>query len=166
MEGNFKNRLWPERERERASLVENYGRPFQVFESSYSDDYSWILATKEEEKIRADARAVIRVRFPDNHTLEVIFHPLKTIQILVNLLNKVIARPKVPFHLFTTPPNKPKKQLKDLYCVGLVHGCIVYFASDMPKGDGDAPFAGFLKEDVTSLKLLNYPSPFPNPHTI
>ncbi|KAL3639654.1 Plant UBX domain-containing protein 1 [Castilleja foliolosa] len=113
-----------------------------------SYDYAWILSTKEDEKIRSDARAVVRVHFPDNHTLEFTFHPWETIQTLVDVLNEVISRPDVPFHLFTTPPSKPKKQLNefylDFYCVGLVPCGVVYFQSDVPKGS-------LLKEDVTSL---------------
>lgn len=44
-------------------------------------------------------QSVIRVRFPDDHTLEVIFHPSETIQSLVDLLVKVVARPELPFHI-------------------------------------------------------------------
>lgn len=36
-------------------------------------------------------KVVIRVRFPDNHTLEATFHPSETTQSLISLLNKVIA---------------------------------------------------------------------------
>ncbi|KAL3639652.1 Plant UBX domain-containing protein 1 [Castilleja foliolosa] len=154
-EEGFKNRMWQEsRERDRVKeletkLIEKYGRAFQVFESSDSDDYAWILSTKEEAKIRSDARALVRVRFTDNRTLEVTFHPWETIQSLVDFLVEVISRP-VPFHLFTTPPSKPRKQLNefylDFYCVGLVPCGVVYFASDAPIGDGDAPL---LKEDVS-----------------
>ncbi|KAL0377339.1 UNVERIFIED_CONTAM: Plant UBX domain-containing protein 1 [Sesamum radiatum] len=79
-----------------------------------AEDYYRILATKKEEKylktkkIR-DAeeaarrsrmtKAVIRVRFPDNHTLEASFHPSETIQSLVDLLNKVVTHPELPFYL-------------------------------------------------------------------
>jgi hypothetical protein len=42
---------------------------------------------------------VIRVRFPDHHTLEVTFHPSETIQSLVDLLMKVVARPELPFYI-------------------------------------------------------------------
>jgi tether containing UBX domain for GLUT4 len=44
-------------------------------------------------------QAVIRVRFPDNHTFEVTFHPSETIQSLVDLLMKVVARPELPFYI-------------------------------------------------------------------
>lgn len=44
-------------------------------------------------------QAVIRVRFPDNHTLEATFHPSEKIHGLVDLLTKVIAQPQLPFYL-------------------------------------------------------------------
>ncbi|KAL3629121.1 Plant UBX domain-containing protein 1 [Castilleja foliolosa] len=137
------------------------------------EDYYRILATKKEDKhlktkkIRdaEDAarraritKAVIRVRFPDNHTLEVTFHPSETIQSLVDLLNKVVAHPEMPFYLYTTPPKKQLKDMsQDFYSAGFVPGAIVYFGCDVPKGDDDAPFSGcFLQEDVMSLQGLEF----------
>lgn len=46
-----------------------------------------------------DVQAVIRVRFPDNYTLEAKFHPSDTVQSLMDLLMKVIARPDLPFYI-------------------------------------------------------------------
>ncbi|CAH1440877.1 unnamed protein product [Lactuca virosa] len=89
-------------------------------------DYYRILATKKEDKylktkkIRdAEAAAsrsritkpVIRIRFPDNHTLEATFHPTETMQSLIDLLVKVVARPDLPFYINTIPP---KKQIKNM----------------------------------------------------
>ncbi|KAK4417858.1 Plant UBX domain-containing protein 1 [Sesamum alatum] len=138
-----------------------------------AEDYYRILATKKEDKylktkkIRDAEEAarrsrmtktVIRVRFPDNHTLEASFHPSETIQSLVDLLNKVVTHPELPFYLYTTPP---KKQIKDMsqnfYSAGFIPGAIVYFAYDVPKGDDAAQFAGpFLQEEVMSLLGLEY----------
>lgn len=106
---------------------------------------------------------MIRVRFPDNLTLEATFHPSETIQSLFDLLTKVVARPDLSFylcedallHVFsfflvssvtkqayefvcaadTTPPKKQVKDLsQDFYSAGFVPGAIVYFAYDVPKG--------------------------------
>lgn len=44
-------------------------------------------------------QAVIRVRFPDNHTLEVNFHPSETMQSLVDFLRRVLSQPDLPFYL-------------------------------------------------------------------
>ncbi|KAB5521003.1 hypothetical protein DKX38_025322 [Salix brachista] len=44
-------------------------------------------------------RVVIRVRFPDKHTLEVAFHSAEKIQSLFDLLKKVVARPELPFYI-------------------------------------------------------------------
>lgn len=135
------------------------------------EDYYRLLATKKEDKylktkkIREAeeaarrsrmTKAVIRVRFPDNHTLEASFHPSETIQSLVDLIKKVLANPEVPFYLYTTPP---KKQLKDtsqnFFAAGFVPGAIVYFACDVPKGDDNTALSGpFLQEDVMSLQGL------------
>lgn len=41
----------------------------------------------------------VRVRFPDNHTLEATFHPSETMQTLVDLLTKVVAQPELPFYI-------------------------------------------------------------------
>ncbi|KVH92790.1 hypothetical protein Ccrd_005113 [Cynara cardunculus var. scolymus] len=79
-----------------------------------TEDYYRVLSTKKEDKylktkkIRdAEAaasrsritKAVVRVRFPDNHTLEATFHPSETMQSLVDLLVKVMARPDLPFYI-------------------------------------------------------------------
>lgn len=44
-------------------------------------------------------QAVIRIRFPDNLTLEATFHPSEAIQSLVDLLKKVVAEPEIPFYV-------------------------------------------------------------------
>ncbi|KAL3655403.1 Plant UBX domain-containing protein 1 [Castilleja foliolosa] len=159
-----------------ASATHNNVSDAEVTDDFYEftpEDYYRILATKKEDKhlktkkIRdaEDAarraritKAVIRVRFPDNHTLEVTFHPSETIQSLVDLLNKVVAHPEMPFYLYTTPPKKQLKDMsQDFYSADFLPGAIVYFACDVPKGDNEAPFAGcFLQEDDMSLQGLEF----------
>ncbi|XP_076896532.1 plant UBX domain-containing protein 1-like [Bidens hawaiensis] len=136
-----------------------------------AEDYYRILATKKEDKFlktrkireaeeaarRARiTKAVIRVRFPDNYTLEAAFHPSETIQSLIDLLMKVLAQPDLPFHIYTTPPKKLIKDMsQDFYSLGFAPGAIVYFSYNQPKGDGGVAISGpFLKEDVMSLKGL------------
>lgn len=136
-----------------------------------AEDYYKILATKKEDKFLktrklrdADlaarrsriTKAVIRVRFPDNHTLEATFHPSETIQSLIDLLKKVIAQPEKPFYLYTTPPKKLVKDIsQDFYTAGFCPGAIVYFSYDVSNGDSsnDGPY---LPEEVLSLKGLNF----------
>lgn len=134
-----------------------------------ASDYYHILATKKEDKFLKTrkireaeeaarrskmTKAVIRVRFPDNHTLEATFHPSEQIQSIFDLLAKVLARPELPYYLYTTPP---KKQIKDtsldFFAAGFVPGAIVYFSYDLPKED-EANSGPFLHEDVMSLKGL------------
>ncbi|KAL3829526.1 hypothetical protein ACJIZ3_018328 [Penstemon smallii] len=137
------------------------------------EDYFRLLGTKKEDKylktkkIR-DAeeaarrsrltKAGIRVRFPDNYTLQVSFHPSETIQSLIDFLKRVIVHTDLPFYLYTTPPKKQIKDMsQDFYSAGFVPGAIVYFAYDVPKGDNDALLSGpFLHEDVKSLEGLEF----------
>ncbi|RAL46915.1 unnamed protein product [Cuscuta campestris] len=135
-----------------------------------ADDYYRLLATKKEDKylktrkIREAEQAArrsritktaIRVRFPDNFTLEASFHPSETIQDLVNLLTKVVARPDLPFYLYTTPPKKQIKDTsQDFYSAGFVPGAIVYFSYNAAKGDDGAHGQHYLQEEILSLQGL------------
>ncbi|XP_057766977.1 plant UBX domain-containing protein 1 [Salvia miltiorrhiza] len=135
-----------------------------------AEDYFRVSATKKEDKylktkkIR-DAeeaarrsrmtKAGVKVRFPDNLTLEASFHPSETMQALFDLLTKVVARPDLPFYLYTTPPKKQIKDLsQDFYSAGFVPGAIVYFAYEVPKGDDGAYTGPSLQEEVVSLQGL------------
>ncbi|KAK3033426.1 hypothetical protein RJ639_033030 [Escallonia herrerae] len=134
-----------------------------------AEDYYRVLATKKadnflktrkireaEEAARRSriTKAVVRVRFPDNNTLEATFHPSETMQSLVDLLKKVVARPELPFYIYTTPPKKPIKDMSlDFYSAGFAPGAIVYFSYDLPNGDNGA-VGPFLREEVMALKGL------------
>ncbi|KAK9108394.1 hypothetical protein Syun_024405 [Stephania yunnanensis] len=141
------------------------------------EDYYRILSKNKEErflktrKIREAeeaarrsriTKAVIRVRFPDNYTLEATFHPSETLQSLVDLLKKVIARPDLPFLIYTTPPKKLIKDMsQDLYSAGFIPGAIVYFSYDLLRGDetgqsSDANSVVFLQEEIRSLNGLHF----------
>ncbi|KAL4568263.1 hypothetical protein LXL04_023871 [Taraxacum kok-saghyz] len=151
----------------------NDEEPDEFFEFT-AEDYYRILATKKEDKVMKTkklreaeeaarrsriTKAVIRVRFPDNHTLEATFHPSETMQNLIDLIIKVVARPDLPFHIFTTPPKKQIKDMsQDFYSAGFAPGAIVYFSYDEPKGNGDGDVA-FLKEDVMALKGVEQEKP-------
>ncbi|KAK9052365.1 hypothetical protein SSX86_028994 [Deinandra increscens subsp. villosa] len=154
----------------------DYEEPDEFFEFT-AEDYYRILATKKEDKFLKTrkireaeeaarrskvTKAVIRVRFRDNHTLEAIFHPSETIQSLIDLLKQVLSQPGLPFYIYTAPPKKQIKDMsQDFFSAGFVPGAIVYFAYDQSKGqclihsDGDVDTSGpYLKEDVMSLKGL------------
>ncbi|KAL3526334.1 hypothetical protein ACH5RR_010990 [Cinchona calisaya] len=136
-----------------------------------AEDYYRLMATKKEDKFLKTRKireaeeaarrstinkAVIRVCFPDNYTLEALFHPSETIQSLVDLLMKVINHPEVPFYIYTSPPKKQIKDTsQDFYSAGFVPGAIVYFAYDLSRGDDAAATSGpFLREEVMSLQGL------------
>ncbi|KAL6135870.1 hypothetical protein ACLB2K_068095 [Fragaria x ananassa] len=112
---------------------------------------------EREYRVLRRSTAVIRVRFPDNTTLEATIHPSETIQSLVDLLNRVVARPELSFHIYTTPPKKLIKDMtQDFYSAGFAPGAIVYFSYDIPKGDdtADVKSGPFLHEEIMSLKGL------------
>ncbi|KAK4746683.1 hypothetical protein SAY87_025720 [Trapa incisa] len=156
-----------------------------------AEDYYRITASRKEDKFLKTkkireaeeaarrsklTKSIMRVRFPDNITLEATFHPSEKIQSLVDLLKKVLAQPGLPFYLYTTPP---KKQIKDtsidFYTAGFIPGAIVYFSYNVPKGGDDVPAAEMapsLSEYVMALKGLNLeaiteqvspPDPAPEP---
>ncbi|KAA8548188.1 hypothetical protein F0562_004551 [Nyssa sinensis] len=136
-----------------------------------AEDFYRIMATRKEDKFlktrkireaeeaarRSNiTKAMIRVRFPDNYTLEATFHPSEKIQSLFDLLLKVVARPELPFYIYTTPPKKQIKDMsQDFYSAGFVPGAIVYFSYDLPKDDDSGAVSGpYLQEEVLSLKGL------------
>ncbi|PWA67890.1 ubiquitin-related domain-containing protein [Artemisia annua] len=99
-------------------------------------------------------KAVVRVRFPDNQTLEVTFDSSEPVQSLFDHLVKVVAQPDLPFYLYTIPPKKQIKDMsQDFYSAGFAPGANVYFSYDLPQGD-DRAQGPFLKEDVMALKGL------------
>ncbi|WRX22607.1 UBX domain - like 10 [Theobroma cacao] len=111
-------------------------------------------------------KVVIRVRFPDNHTLEVTFHPSETVLSLVDFIKKVIARPDLPFHIYTTPPKKQMRDMtQDFFSAGFVPGAIVYFSYNLPKDDDAAATnsAPFLQDEIMSLKGLEVIAEQPEP---
>ncbi|XP_068487370.1 plant UBX domain-containing protein 1 isoform X3 [Phaseolus vulgaris] len=132
-----------------------------------AEDYHRILAAKKEDKFlktrkireaeeaarRSEmTKAIIRVRFPDNHTLETTFHPSETVQSLIDVLTKVIALPEQPFYIYTTPPKKIMKDMsQNFYDAGFCPGAIVYFSYHVPKGSTGP----YLEEDILSLKELH-----------
>nr|CAD1837055.1 unnamed protein product [Ananas comosus var. bracteatus] len=129
---------------------------------------SQVLKTRKIREAEAAARraritkAVIRVRFPDNYVFEAKFQPSDKIQSLIDLLTKAIARPNVPFYLYTTPPKERIKDTsKDFYSAGFAPGAIVYFSYDLPKDselNSEALTGPYLREDIRSLNGLELPS--------
>ncbi|KAI0516088.1 hypothetical protein KFK09_008760 [Dendrobium nobile] len=134
---------------------------------------SQILKTRKMREAEAAARkarvtkAVIRFRFPDNYILEAKFQPSEKIQKLVDLLKKVLARPDLPFYLYTTPPKEQIKDFsKDFYSAGFAPGAIIYFSYDLPKDSELCKVASagpYLRDDVLSLNGLDFAREAINP---
>nr|XP_009416631.1 PREDICTED: plant UBX domain-containing protein 1 [Musa acuminata subsp. malaccensis] len=127
---------------------------------------SQVLKTRKIREAEAAVRraritkAVIRVRFPDNYVLEVKFQPAEKIQSLMDLLTKVVARPDLPFYIYTTPPKERIKDTsKDFYSAGFAPGAIVYFSYDWPKDseydNAVAKEGPYLRDDILSLNGLD-----------
>ncbi|KAG6504652.1 hypothetical protein ZIOFF_036988 [Zingiber officinale] len=111
-------------------------------------------------KNRGRTHAVIRVRFPDKYVLEAKFQPSETLQSLMDLLKKVVARPDLPFYIYTTPPKERVKDTsKDFYSAGFAPGAIVYFSYDLPKDleSDDSKEGPYLRDDILSLNGLDLP---------
>ncbi|KAE8796375.1 Tether containing UBX domain for GLUT4 [Hordeum vulgare] len=105
-------------------------------------------------------KAVMRVRFPDGYILEVEFHPSETVHSLLDLLMKVIARPDLPFYLYTVPPKKRIMDTsQDFYTIGFVPGANVFFSYDLPEGselNTDGVKSGpYLREEIRTLDGLS-----------
>ncbi|KAJ4761898.1 Plant UBX domain-containing protein 1 [Rhynchospora pubera] len=126
---------------------------------------SEMLKTRKIREAEAAARrarytkAVVRVRFPDNYILEANFKPSEKIQDLVDLLLKVIARPDIPFYLYTTPPKERLKDTsKDFYTASFVPGANVYFSYDLPNdsqlNSEETKTGPYLREEIRSLNGL------------
>ncbi|KAJ8767829.1 hypothetical protein K2173_020769 [Erythroxylum novogranatense] len=157
--------------------MSNYAEENDDFYEFTAEDYYRLMAAKKDEKylktrkIREAeeaarrsrlTKAVMRVRFPDNHTLEATFHPSEKIQSLVDLLVKVVRRPELPFYIYTTPPKEQIRDFsQDFYTAGFAPGAIVYFSYDLSKDccsdeDDIAIKSGpFLHEEIMSLKGLD-----------
>ncbi|KAF5744152.1 tether containing UBX domain for GLUT4 [Tripterygium wilfordii] len=151
--------------------VTNGEEPDDYYELT-AEDYYRVMAPRKEERFLKTRKlreaeeaawrariteAVVRVRFPDNHTLEVTFHPSETIQSLVDLLKNVVTHPELPFYLYTTPPKKQLRDLsQDFYNAGFIPGVIVYFSYDLPTDEYSTVgnLSPFLQEEVISLKGL------------
>ncbi|KAL5717766.1 Plant UBX domain-containing protein 1 [Ranunculus cassubicifolius] len=146
--------------------------PDDFYEFS-AEDYFRVTSTKKQDtvlktrKIREAEeasrrsrinKATIRVRFPDNYTLEVKFQASETVQNLIDLLMKVIARPDLPFYLYTTPPKKQLKDMsQDFFSANFIPGAIVYFSYNLADED---EYAGvnsgpYLRDEIQSLNGLD-----------
>lgn len=138
----------------------------EFYELTPTDYYRLVASKKEDKSLKTRklreaeeaarraklTKAVMRVRFPDNHTLEATFHPSEKIQCLIDLVKRVLAQPEIPFYLYTTPPKKQIKDFsQDFYSAVFIPGAIVYFANDQPKDDG-ASSTPYLNEEILSLK--------------
>ncbi|KAL9261068.1 Plant UBX domain-containing protein [Drosera capensis] len=156
--------------------VVNYGEERDGFYDFTPEDYFHLMSTKKEEKFLKTRKireaeeaakrskihkatpghlAVIRVRFPDNLTLEATFHPSEPVQTLADLMKEVLVRPDMPHYIYTTPPKKQVSNTsQNFYSAGFVPGAIVYFSYNLPRDDV-AHSGPFLHEDLIALNGLD-----------
>ncbi|KAJ6850657.1 plant UBX domain-containing protein 1-like [Iris pallida] len=141
---------------------------------------SQVLKTKKLREAEATAhrerltKAVVRVCFPDDYVMEAEFHPSERIQVLMDLLNKVLAQPDLPFYLYTIPPKEKIKDMSmDFYLAGFAPGAIVYFSYDLPKDNPDATTGPYLRSEIMSLhelppvlKNVDFVNPEPEPEIV
>ncbi|KAF8026130.1 hypothetical protein BT93_F2822 [Corymbia citriodora subsp. variegata] len=155
-----------------SSPTQNAAPDTDDFYEFTAEDYHRLLTAKKEEKylktkkLREAEEAArrsrmtklvvsiwncLRVRFPDNHTLEATFHPSEKIESLVDLLEKVVAKPELPFYIYLS---------QDFYSAGFIPGAIVYFSYDTQKVSNEdiaaAEMGPFLQDYVMALKGLEH----------
>ncbi|CAK9206522.1 unnamed protein product [Sphagnum jensenii] len=115
-----------------------------------AEDYARIMASRKEEiylktrKIREQeqaarrahmTKAIIRVQFPDNFVLEATFRSVDSLSLLIELLQRVLVRPDLPFYLYTVPPKQRIKDLQQsMIDAGFSPGALIYFAYETSKG--------------------------------
>ncbi|XP_008661496.1 plant UBX domain-containing protein 1 isoform X2 [Zea mays] len=127
---------------------------YNLISNRMGEHFKMLKTRKMREAELAAQRAkrtktVMRVRFPDGYILEADFIPSERIHSLVDLLLKVLARPDLPFYLYTVPPKKRILDTsQDFYTAGFVPGANVHFSYDLPEGP-------FLREEILSLDGLS-----------
>ncbi|GAV83163.1 UBX domain-containing protein, partial [Cephalotus follicularis] len=85
------------------------------------DKYLKTRKIREAEEAAHGSRitkVVIRVRFPDGHTLEVIFPSSETIQSLVDLLREAVSQRELPFYICTLSGPVPALTMIHVSCRG------------------------------------------------
>ncbi|CAI0456762.1 unnamed protein product [Linum tenue] len=154
------------------SQVSNDDESDEFYEFTAADYYRLLGTKKEDKQLKTRklreaeeaarrpkvTKAVIRVRFPDNHTLEMPFQSSEKLQSLLDILTKVVAHPGIPFYLYTTPPKKQIKDFSvDFHSAGFIPGAIVYFSYNLPKGVDEAAASSgpYLQEEIMALKGLD-----------
>ncbi|KAL4193618.1 hypothetical protein AMTRI_Chr06g177660 [Amborella trichopoda] len=137
-----------------------------------AEDYYRLLSTKKDKQLKTRkireaeeasrrskiSKAIMRVHFPDNYILEAEFHSSDIISSLTDLLKKVIARPDLPFYIYTTPPKQKINDLsKDFHSAGFIPGAIVYFSYDLINGEDEGILISgpFLRDDIMALKDIH-----------
>ncbi|OEL18845.1 Plant UBX domain-containing protein 1 [Dichanthelium oligosanthes] len=141
------------------------GDYFNLISNRIAEQSKMLKTRKMREAELAAQRAritkvVMRVRFPDGYILEADFVPSERIHSLVDLLMKVLARPDLPFYLYTVPPKKRILDTsQDFYTAGFVPGANVHFSYDLPEGSllntDDLKAGPFLREEILSLDGLS-----------
>ncbi|KAL3690486.1 hypothetical protein R1sor_016795 [Riccia sorocarpa] len=146
-------------------------RPDEELDDYYeftAEDYARMMAHKKPEEIHLKTRkfrdaeeatrraritkAVVRVQFPDNYVLEATFQPTDPVELLVDLLRKVVVNPEEAFYVYTAPPKQRLKNLQQtMYDAGLAPGALLYFSYETSKGS-DGPY---LRPEIAALRDLH-----------
>jgi tether containing UBX domain for GLUT4 len=105
-------------------------------------------------------QAIIRVQFPDNFVLEATFRSADSLSSLIELLQRVLVRPDLPFYLYTVPPKKRIKDLQQsMIDAGFSPGALIYFAYETSKGAEDFGSGPYLRPEVQVLRDLHLLAP-------
>jgi tether containing UBX domain for GLUT4 len=140
-----------------------------------AEDYARIMASRREEiylktrKIREQeqaarrahmTKAIMRVQFPDNFVLEATFRSADSLSSLIELLQRALVRPDLPFYLYTVPPKKRIKDLQQsMIDAGFSPGALIYFAYETSKGAEDFGSGPYLRPEIQVLRDLHLLAP-------
>lgn len=117
----------------------NIELPDDFFEPT-SEDFSFKKDNKEEilktshmrrkeylMRISKYKKCFIRIKFPDNYSIQGTFYPQETTEHVINFVKENIIDPTIDFYLYTTPPIEPLHMNKSLRDQNLVPAAQVYF---------------------------------------
>lgn len=79
------------------------------------------------KKISRFKKCLIRIKFPDNYSIQGTFYPQETTEHVMNFVRENLVDPNIDFYLYTTPPIEPLHMTKNLRDQQLVPAAQVYF---------------------------------------
>lgn len=100
----------------------------------------------QEKRVRDQLKkyryTIIRIHFPDQFTLQGLFQPMETVQMIKDFVKSYLTDPNSDFVIFTTPPKRTLDSTRSLINENLVPCANVYYS-------GPSTLKSDVKEKVT-----------------